>query len=669
MENRTGQQMGNYRLLHPLGAGAFAEVYLGEHRYLRTQAAIKVLHARLERDEYQHFEAEAHTLAHLVHPHIVRVLDFGIERTVPFLVMDYASGGTLRKLYPAKTRVPLANVRIYVAQIASALHYAHQHKIIHRDIKPENILLNAAREAVLSDFGIALIQSSRYQSTKDVAGTTAYMAPEQLRGKPCSASDQYALGVVVYEWLCGERPFHGSPVELYHQHLFVPPPRLAEKRLLLSDEIEEVVQIALAKDPAQRFNSVEAFARAFTQARQSTGFQISVPNSVSSKSPVLPPRPPEVPQQPTPPSSGMQTQTARSFAPQYVSPQQTFTTLPAPSMSHTGTSRLLSRRRVLYGGVAGLVGLAGVGALAAWWLSAHASTLPYTYRGHTNVVNGVAWSPDGTRIASASDDQTVQVWDSTTGAHPYTYQGHTKFVNWVAWSPDGTRIASASTDQTVHVWNAVNGAHSYTYRGHVGKYIGGVNGVAWSPNGARIASASFDQTVQVWDAVNGAHPFTYRGHTKVVNGVVWSPDGTQIASAGSDKTVLVWNAATGATPYAYQGHTAAVNGVAWSPDGTHIASASSDKTVQIWDAATGTAIYTYQGHTAAVNGVVWSPDSTRIASASDDKTVQVWDAATGGHSSIYGGHTNNVLAVAWSPDGQHIASASRDMTVQVWNVP
>ena len=152
--------------------------------------------------------------------------------------------------------------------------------------------------------------------------------------------------------------------------------------------------------------------------------------------------------------------------------------------------RLLSRRTVIVG-IAGLIGLATVGG-SLWWIrSPHP---PYIYRGHADSVLAVAWSPDGSRIASASADETAQVWDATSGGHAFTYLGHSGMVSAVAWSPDGTRIASGSGDKTVRVWDASNGKTFFTYLGHSGM----VSAVAWSPDGRRIASAGGDETVQVW---------------------------------------------------------------------------------------------------------------------------------------------------------------------------
>jgi serine/threonine protein kinase len=282
MADRIGQQLDKYRITRLIGRGGFADVYLGEHIYLRTPAAIKVLATRLSSpDDLENFLKEARIIAQLLHPYIVRVLDFGVDGETPFLVMEYAPNGTLRERHRRGTQLPLSTTVAYVKQVAEALQYAHSEKFIHRDVKPENMLVGRRNEILLSDFGIALIaQSSRYQSTQDVTGTIAYMSPEQIQGKPRPASDQYSLAVNVYEWLSGEQPFHGSFTELCAQHMFAPPPPLHEKLPDISQDVEQVVMTALAKDPKQRFGSVQAFANALEQAgRSSSKAVISSPPS------------------------------------------------------------------------------------------------------------------------------------------------------------------------------------------------------------------------------------------------------------------------------------------------------------------------------------------------------------------------------------------------------
>ncbi len=290
MTELEGQQLGNYRLVRLIGQGGFADVYLGEHIHLNTQAAIKVLHTRITPENAAQFSNEARIIAHLDHPHIIRVLEFGLENGTPFLVMDYAVNGTLRQRHPKGSQLPLALIVPYVQQAADALQYAHNQKIIHRDLKPENMLLGKRGEILLSDFGLAVTtQSSRYNSTQDIVGTVAYMAPEQLQGKPAASSDQYALGIIVYEWLAGERPFHGSFMEIFSQHMTVPPPSLREKLPNLPTYVEQAIMLALAKNPAQRFQNIQAFANALTNASkqmdQSSG-EATVRHALSPTPPI-----------------------------------------------------------------------------------------------------------------------------------------------------------------------------------------------------------------------------------------------------------------------------------------------------------------------------------------------------------------------------------------------
>src|SRR5712691_2913206 len=183
MADRVGQQLGNYRVIRQIGRGGFAEVYLAEHIYLKTSVAIKLLRTTVtNQDDLDAFLKEAQIIARLVHPNIIRVMDFGVDGETPFLVMDYAPNNTLRGRHPKGTQLPLMTIVPYVKQVAAALQYAHSERLVHRDVKPENMLLGRNNNVLLSDFGIALIaQSSRYQSTQDVIGTVAYMSPEQIQ--------------------------------------------------------------------------------------------------------------------------------------------------------------------------------------------------------------------------------------------------------------------------------------------------------------------------------------------------------------------------------------------------------------------------------------------------------------------------------------------------------
>ncbi|MBV9708194.1 MAG: serine/threonine protein kinase, partial [Chloroflexi bacterium] len=241
MAGRTGQQVDDYRLHRLLGAGAFGEVYLAEHVHDHTSVAIKVLKVQLTAETLKDFLREARTFR-LKHPHIVPLLDFGIEGETPFLVMEYAPNGTLHQRHPPGTRIALQQVCSYVKQAAAALQYAHEKRLIHRDVKPQNMLLGRNHEVLLSDFGIAAIAHTEHSlSTQEMSGTVPYMAPEQIQGKPRPASDQYALGICAYQWLCGVRPFEGTQVEVILKHVTAPPPPLHERVPTIPAAVETVV--------------------------------------------------------------------------------------------------------------------------------------------------------------------------------------------------------------------------------------------------------------------------------------------------------------------------------------------------------------------------------------------------------------------------------------------
>lgn len=696
MADRVGQQLGNYRLLRLIGQGGFADVYLGEHIHLGTQAAVKVLHTQVADADREAFRFEARTIAQLEHPHIIRVIEYDIQDGTPFLVMSYAPHGNLRQRHSKGVALPTDTIVFYVKQIADALHYAHEKKLIHRDIKPENILLGSHNEVLLSDFGIALIaQSTGSQSKQDVIGTIHYMAPEQIRGRPRPASDQYALGVIVYEWICGYRPFYGTFTEIATQHMFEPPAPLREKNSTITPDIERVVMTALAKEPQQRFTTIQAFATALEQACSSPAAHASMPVHAApsdhlhqSLVETIPPTQHPWPTMATPPLASEQP------------PQAGTTPIPVASLKLISPlasqpslpSRQLTRRSVVVGAIAlGLVGIGAIGATSFIWFthskppaapiaptvrSTIAPTQPplgttfYAYHGHTTKIRVLAWSPDGKHIASGSDDYTAQVWDAATGKNPIIYRGHTSFVEGVTWSPDSKQVASGCADTTVQIWNPSDGTLIYTYRGH----SLWVNRVSWSHDGLYIASgeqASIGgQVVQVrvWEASTGNTVTVYRGHSNGVFAVAWSPDSTRVASCGYDGTLQVWEGATGKPIATYRDNTAHF-GLAWSPDGQRIAVAGADARVRVVDAKSGNTIYTYSGHTQYVGDVAWSPDGKYIASGSGDQTVQLIDAITGLHLYTYTSQPGHLDAVVWSPNAKRIASGNDGGIVQVWQAP
>lgn len=639
MVDYVGQQLGNYQVTRLIGEGAFAQVYLGEHIYLGTQAAIKVLHAQAADSPMDWFRAEARTIARLIHPNIVRVLEFGVLQSTPFLVLDYAPGGSLRQRYPTGTLLPLPAVVSYTRQAAEALQYVHDERLVHRDVKPENLLLGRRNEVLLSDFGIALLmQTFRSRSVQDVAGTLAYMAPEQIQGQPSQASDQYSLGIIVYEWLAGKQPFNGSLAEVVSQHLVAPPPPLRIRVPAIPPAVEQVVMQALEKDAGKRFESVRAFAHALEQASQT---------NTSS------PDPSDVP--------GMDGETA----------------IVLPSFRESEPPRSVGSIRPPL--------------TSAYSVQARsAGTIVSSYRGHLRAIRSLSWSPDSMQIVSTSDEKTAHVWDALTGKQLQLYQDTSNTVRLATWSPDGSLIATVGIDEQVRVWNFATGRLMTNYPGHGGSMV---NALAWSPSpGQRLlASAATDGTVHIWDALMGQTLCIYRSHPGNVSSLAWSPNGPlsstdrAVVSGGDDAIVHTWEAATGKNIALYYSNPARITSVAWSPNvyplqtgsglnpssngyySSRVACGREDGMVEMWDTTTRQEVLSYR-YSAPISVVAWSPDGRRFGYASLDNNVEVWDTRTNLKLLTFSSPAS-LHTLSWSPDGKYIASGADDATIQVWVAP
>ena len=242
-----------------------------------------------------------------------------------------------------------------------------------------------------------------------------------------------------------------------------------------------------------------------------------------------------------------------------------------------------------------------------------------------------------------------------------TLEGHTSSVRLVAFSPDGTTLASASRDSTIKVWNLATKENIATLR-----HTHSILSVAFSPDGTTFALGAPDSTIKLWDIATKENIATLEGHTHRVRSVAFSPDGAMLASGSSDRTVKLWDIATGRTIATLEGHESWVYSVAYSPNGTMLASGSDD-TVKLWDVTTKENIATLEGHTHRVSSVAFSPDGTTLASGASDSTIKVWDVATKENIATLR-HTHRVRSVAFSPDGAMLASGSRDATIKLWNV-
>jgi WD40 repeat protein/serine/threonine protein kinase len=629
-------------------------------------------------------------------------------------------------------------------QVAGGLAFAHARGIVHRDIKPSNLLLDTEGVVWITDFGLAKGDDEGLTQTGDILGTVRYMAPERFKGEGDARADVYALGLTLYELLT-LRPVFGASdrLKLIDQIKTDEPvrPRTIDGRI--PRDLETIVLKAIEKDPKARYQSAEVMAEDLgrflagepIRARQVSGVERSWRWCQRNKAVAL--------------LLGgialalllgtalsthfaLRATRGEWLAQQKAAEARESARLATREAQRARDAELESDQRLYVADINLAQQAWQEGRLDAvqqalhalepkrpedpdrrgfeWYYLQRLCQLDLRTLGG---VNTVVFSPDGSRIASASDDCTVKLWDAATGRENLTLSGHSEPVSRLAFSPDGRQIASASPDRTIKLWDAATGREVRTLRGHLaavwgvafsadGSQIASVGGdwaradepgemriwdaasgrklhgmrvhnsitlsVAFSSDGRRIATASWDCSVKLWDATTWRELRTCRGHSDAVWGVAFGPDGRHVASASRDRTVKLWDASTGQEVVTVRGHSAAVLGVAFSPDGRRLATASRDRTVKLWDAVTGQEVLTLRGHAEGVSGVSFSPDGRCVASVSLDRTVKLWDAATDHQVLSLRGHSAGVTGVVFSPDGRRLASASVDRTVKIWDI-
>jgi eukaryotic-like serine/threonine-protein kinase len=623
-----------YSIVRQVGTGGFGAVYQAKDTLFSNRpVAIKEmsqigLNPQELAEATAAFEHEALLLADLAHPNLPRIHDHFSEHGRAYVVMDFIAGETLEDYLDKFVRRFSVEAALDIGiQLAAVLDYLHsrQPPIIFRDLKPANIMLTPDNHVYLIDFGLA--RHFKPGKAKDTIplGSKGYAAPEQYgKAQSTPQTDIYGLGATLHQLLTGDDPslklFHFEPLRL----------RKSPISDNLNTLLKQMVEMEMSKRPA-------SMAVVKQQLQQFLAQKTSQNLSASQKSALA-----KVGRRNfliwfggvVVTCSGSSAISAYLFARQNA-PYSTAIhplTGSTPSLSPTTIATSPAGARILSNPLYTYRGHDGSVTAVAW--SPHGDLI----------------------ASAGTVDDTVQVWDANTGnliqvpvleidpvgeEVPTTKIAPARFttinnqsVNALVWASDGMRIASALDNDSVEIWNLKTGENNlFPFSGP-----GNTNALAWSPDGSKIAAVSGNISVQVRSAIMGSLFYTYSGHTRAVLTLSWSPDGQYIASGGKDHAVQVWPVALfesdgqqqRSAVITYRGHLASVQAVAWSPDGSTIASAGGN--IQLWNGHTGKHIFTYTKHATSVVeeviAIAWSPNGRYIASGGMEGTVQIWNATS-----------------------------------------